>query len=187
MIEHTPGPWTTMYLGYRGGPDDKPFGLTIDDARVADAAPKMLEALEAITDCWGLGSSPDQFCEQVADFMDEAREAIAKSASRWTRTATSCRPCSRRRRTSWIACSGEISEIRSGWTLIKTPSCSMASSADRSGCSTCGILFGRSLMKKLLVVIFDHTVWYDSKGANHVAHAFIHLMPWSPATVRDVR
>lgn len=37
------------------------------------------EALKAITDCWGLGTSPDQFCEQVADFMEEGRAAIAKA------------------------------------------------------------------------------------------------------------
>ena len=98
---HTPGPWkhdspkpgqmTQVFTG-DNPTDGYLIGYVIHEsvnkcqqpvdeanARLIAASPELLEALKAITDCWGMGTSPDQFCEQVADFMKEGRAAIAKA------------------------------------------------------------------------------------------------------------
>lgn len=50
---HSPGPWTKILHGYRGGPDDEPYGLTDADALVADAGLDMLAALEEVANLTG--------------------------------------------------------------------------------------------------------------------------------------
>lgn len=99
-MTHTPGPWT--YTTWERGDElaivatnphqwiadvvidhdngDKSAAEQAANARLIAAAPELLEALKAITDCWGLGYDlDDKFCEQVADFMAEGRAAIAKA------------------------------------------------------------------------------------------------------------
>jgi DnaJ-class molecular chaperone len=39
---------------------------------------ELAEALEKITDCYGVGSSPEAFCRNVHDFMLEGRAVLAK-------------------------------------------------------------------------------------------------------------
>jgi hypothetical protein len=41
------------------------------------AAPSLYEALKDITDCYGVGSTPEKFVEHVHDFMMAGRAALA--------------------------------------------------------------------------------------------------------------
>ena len=105
-MTHTPLPWTSPPLVYKGS-DGNVYNVaiygdqgrtrvsqenpnqwrdgqeTIDNAaliaKAADCHDELVAALEAITDCYGLGLSPEKFCEQVADFMADARAALAKA------------------------------------------------------------------------------------------------------------
>lgn len=49
------------------------------DARLIAAAPELYDVLKAITDCYGVGFSPEKFCEHVREFMEQGRAALAKA------------------------------------------------------------------------------------------------------------
>lgn len=49
------------------------------NAAAVAALPDLYEALKNITDCYGVGSSPDDFCKNVLPFMVEGRAALAKA------------------------------------------------------------------------------------------------------------
>ena len=79
------GPWTYLLHGYRGGPDDEPYGLTDADARIADASKEMLAALERTLRYAMMFANEARDLPQDADDFDEvpwvqqARAAIAKA------------------------------------------------------------------------------------------------------------
>lgn len=57
--------------------EDDPIGLA--NAHLFAASWGMYRALKRITDCYGVGSSPEQFCENVREFMEEGRAELAKA------------------------------------------------------------------------------------------------------------
>lgn len=56
------------------GPDD-----VAANARLIAAAPDLAEILKSITDCYGIGDSPDRFCANVEQFMVDARDLLKKA------------------------------------------------------------------------------------------------------------
>lgn len=67
------GPWMYLLHGYRGGPDDEPYGLTDADALLADAAPELLAALENLLVLTNALSDEEDWQ------IEAARVAIAKA------------------------------------------------------------------------------------------------------------
>lgn len=61
------------YADGRDGYDCRPVAA---NARLIAAAPDLYEALEKIVDCYGVGSTSEQFARNVRDFMEEGRKAI---------------------------------------------------------------------------------------------------------------
>lgn len=93
--QHTPGPWRVGNNGaivadhehghvldedsqdFYGGKVFVCESVTGADARLIAAAPKLLEALQAIIDCFFVGSqTPEQFIARVSDLMHDGRIAV---------------------------------------------------------------------------------------------------------------
>jgi hypothetical protein len=53
--------------------------LTEANARLLAVAPKLYDVLKAITDCYGVGSTPEKFCEHVKEFMLAGRDVLAEA------------------------------------------------------------------------------------------------------------
>jgi hypothetical protein len=103
MMTHSPGPWRYVASdfnrptedGSAAGSiiadfdDDQWYVATVEfapnweaDKGLLIAAPEMFEALKAIVDCYGMGATPEKFCERVHTFMMEGKAVIAKAEGR---------------------------------------------------------------------------------------------------------
>jgi hypothetical protein len=98
----TPGPWDVYQTAILSGEVYQVFApksksrhwianVQIDAGKDGDgkananliaAAPDLYEALKAIVDCHEIGSTQEEFCEQVYDFIEEAKTALAKAEGR---------------------------------------------------------------------------------------------------------
>lgn len=87
--KHTPKDWTVKIVDHEvlvmSGNEliaivgAEGYPVIDEQAALIAAAPAILSALEAIVDCHGVGSTPAQFVENVANFIDDAKSAIAQA------------------------------------------------------------------------------------------------------------
>jgi hypothetical protein len=96
MSEHTPGPWIELpdfatgndsitivskkanrYVALAGFQDECQHKA---NARLIAAAPEMFEALQRITDCYGVGyKNADDLARALSSYMTDARALLAKA------------------------------------------------------------------------------------------------------------